>query len=228
MARGTFTWNGQSSDDYDIIVRRLPALASPEERVKVIEIPGRDGHLTVPDGSVAGCEMKIECTLADYSKREEIFAWLRGAGELVTSERPLYKVKARVSNKIEPAYVSPGIKDFVVYFRAQPYLYEATPTYSDLTSTGTIDNIGTVESLPTLVVYGEGTLTVNGTELTVAATVGEDYVTIDCDAEECSYQGNSRNAKVSGGFPTLKVGSNDVTIGAGITSVRIYGNWRWY
>jgi phage-related protein len=221
-------FKGVSSADYDVVVRLLPRLSSPEERISEVVVPGRDGHFTLVDGGNEGLDVRVECTMLDYTKRDAIFAWLRGAGDLISSEWQTRRYKARVASKIEPERVVPGVKEFLVTFRCQPYLYEASPDVEELTSTGTIENLGTAASLPLIKVYGEGSVTIGGTTIDVVATVGEDHVVIDCEAQECYYGASSRNSKVSGGFPTIPVGTSAVTIGTGVTKVEITGNWRWY
>lgn len=224
----TFTFKGQNSNDFGLLVRKLPVMAAPEARFTETVIPGRDGFLTVMDGGFAGDDVKIECVMRDPARRFDIMGWLTGSGDLISSEMPTYRRKARVSARIEPLRMRSGESTFVVSFRCQPFLYEATPSVVSLTATGSISNIGAYKSLPKLDVYGAGTVTIGGVTLTVTATGGEAYVTIDSEMQECYFNTASRNGKVSGGFPTLQVGQSTVTLGAGITRVDITGNWRWY
>lgn len=227
MGMPWISFAGHLSSEYDVVIRVLPRLASPQERVEEIVIPGRDGHMTIVDGGNEGIDVRVECTMLDYAKRDDVFAWLRGAGDLISSEWADRSYKARVASKIEPERVVPGVKDFVVTFRCQPYLYEATPEVVEFTATGTITNIGTLDSTPLVRVTGSGNVTIGGTTVAVEGAIGE-YVDINSGIEECYYGTASRNDKVSGGFPRIPTGASAVTLGAGITKVEITGNWRWY
>lgn len=217
-------WNGENSIDYEVVVRKLPVFQVGEERVEEYEIPGRDGSLHVADGSFAAYEVDCELTMMNDSRRNEVFAWLRGSGELTTSDDPEHLVKARVVSKIEPSRIVPLVKDFVVTFRVQPFRYERSPETVTLTASGTINNPGTVDCYPTITVTGTGTLTIDSD----AYVFSESGVTMNSEIQECYAGTVSKNSTVSGGFPILTPGVHTVTVGAGITSVAIAVNARWY
>jgi len=217
-------FNGINSIDLNLAVRRLPRAQVGEERVENIEIPGRDGVLHVVDGSLASYETDCELTMLDDLRRSEVYLWLRGSGNLCTSDDPDKVVKARVIGKIEPENVTRLVKDLKVTFECQPYRYEKTPETIVLTASGVINNQGTATSLPIIAVTGTGTLTIDSD----AYVITETGVTINSEIEECYAGTVSKNDKVSGGFPSLTSGLHTITLGAGITSVSILVNARWY
>lgn len=223
-----FSFNGTRSDSFPgLLVTTLPVLSSVEARADEFTVPGRDGHLTVLDGGNSGFDVRVECRMLDITQREAIFTWLRGSGDLISSEYPTRRLKARVSVRMDPIAVQRGRKSFVATFRCQPYLFDASPGTQTLMATGSITNPGSVASLPLLKVYGAGVLTIGGVAVTITATGGETYIMIDCDAQECYYGTNNRNSKVAGGFQSIPTGTSTVTLGTGITQVDITGNWRY-
>ena len=82
------------------------------------------------------------------------------------------------------------------------------------------------ESKPTIRVYGNGTVTINGNTITIAS--GQSYIDIDSEAQDC-YTGNTnKNDKVSFSehkFPTLKPGVNSISYTGSVTSVEITPRW---
>jgi len=224
-------FKGILSDDMGVIVQILPSIPRPERNATHIVIPGRDGHLTISDDTYASVEMPIMCAVKTLGRINEISDWLSGSGDLILSSEPDKRYKAEVFSPFGYDRLSRRIREFEVVFTAQPFRYEATPQTISLTQSGVIVNPGTRWSKPVIDVYGAGVLTVadskNTYTLTVQATPGEDHVTIDSEIEECYYNTELRNNKVSGVFPKLQPGNITVTLGSGITRVDITGNWRW-
>jgi predicted phage tail component-like protein len=222
-----FKFKGIRSDDYGIEVEGFPLMALPVRNVTSIVIPGMDGSLTQSDDTYADMPYPIQCRATDDCPFELISSWLNGAGDLITSEEPDKKYKARFD-------VRSISQDFFVCFKTDltfivnPFKYEADPQTIELTASETIYNSGTRKAYPIITVYGEGTLTIGDYELTIVATGGEDYVTINSEIQECYYGTTNRNNKVTGEFPEIETGECAITIGAGITLVDIQGNWRWF
>ena len=217
-------WDDEYSTDYKIIIQKLPQFQSAEERLEKIEIKGRDGSLYYSEESYKTYQTTCEMTMLDDTMRSEIFAWLRGSGLLISSDDPDHAVKARIISKIDPARIVPGVKSIIVTFECQPFRYEVSPETIVLTSSGTINNPGNADSYPAITVNGTGTLTIDSD----AYVFSESGVTMNSEIEECYAGTISKNSTVSGGFPTLAPGIHTITLGAGITSVSIQPNARWY
>lgn len=67
---------------------------------------------------------------------------------------------------------------------------------------------------------GNGTLTINGTTITITGLV--DYLNIDCDTMNVyRLSTENRNSLMTGNFPVLSEGENTVAFTGGITSVTI-------
>ena len=75
-----------------------------------------------------------------------------------------------------------------------------------------------------ITITGIGTVTINGYPLQVL----ESGITINCDLMQC-YNGEiAKNDKVIlDEFPNLSVGSNDITLGEGISNVKIEYRQGW-
>ena len=223
-----FDYNGTNSEDMGIIVKEMPVIPRAERNAERIKIPGRDGHVTKSDDTYMSIEIPVTCVIENPDRIDEISNWLTGSGNLIFSLEPDKRFKAECFSPFGYGRLSKLYREFDVIFTAQPFRYETTPETITLTTSGTIINPGTRVALPVMDVYGAGVLTIGGTALTVTATSGESYVTIDSEMQECFFGAASRNNKVSGAFPKLQPGEITVTLGAGITRVDITGNWRWH
>lgn len=227
-----FGFKGVNSADMGIIVKEMPSIPRAERNAQRITIPGRDGHMTISHDSYASVDETITCVIQNPDRINEISNWLTGSGDLILSLEPDRRYRAECFSPFGYGRLSKLYREFPVTFTAQPFRYEATPDTVSLAASGTIINPGTRWSQPIIDVYGAGTLTIvdskNTYTLTITATGGESYVTINSEIEECYYGSTSRNNKVSGVFPKLQPGEITVTLGTGITHVNIIGNWRWY
>lgn len=219
-----FMWNGINSQTYGIVAEKLPTPERDKERVEKITIPGRSGHMTLSDSTYDGQIRVVTCGLLDVAQKDAVFAWLKGSGLVMFSNEPTRAYRARITEGIPMERVNALFHSFIVTFDCQPFAYEYVPTVHTLVASGSITNTGAMTALPIIVVTGTGILTING----VAYTITETGVTINSEIEECYIGSTNKNNKVSGGFPTLLVGANTITLGAGITQVVITGNYRWY
>ena len=71
------TFDGEDSLQYSIIPVRRPSIPAPEERIEEIEIPGRDGVLTISDGIYKQIVIPVEFNF--MSRSDEWSATYRGA-----------------------------------------------------------------------------------------------------------------------------------------------------
>lgn len=78
-----FTFNGVSSRDFNLRVKRSNHLSKSKKRIELIEIPGRTGDLIISDGSRENLNLEIVVYLdaRDFSTKEyadRIDDWLNG------------------------------------------------------------------------------------------------------------------------------------------------------
>ena len=128
----------------------------------------------------------------------------------------------------ERVYLVKGLFDIAtITFDCQPYMYEATDSVIILTATQTIVNPGSAEALPLVEVNGSGDVafSVNGNEISITDMTANVPVYID---SETGYIYTAEGATtMTGDCPVLDMGENTITIGEGITSLRITPHWRW-
>ncbi|WP_024614692.1 distal tail protein Dit [Clostridium sp. Ade.TY] len=118
-----------------------------------------------------------------------------------------YKVKKVLKNDIKrEAYYSEG--EFQISFICSPFLVDVNKTELEITeNNSTIYYFGTINSLPTLEIYGSGTIELN---------FNDNYLRIDNVQDKAIIKGelmeivdsNGLNLKNYGNFPYLKKGEN--------------------
>ena len=213
-----------------ILISAMPDIVKPKRREEEITIPGRNGILTIDEGTYEAYTLSMECGTRGMARLSEIAAWLDGSGELTLSTEPDRVYRARISNAISISDVIYLYTSFLVQFKVFPFKYSVNRAdeAKTLTAPTTIYNQGTVYSEPTITVYGTGnvTLTINGKNYTLSGIDG--YVTINSEMQEV-YKGNvnKNNSYGAMDFPRFEVGANAISWTGNVDRVEIEPKWRW-
>lgn len=96
-----------------------------------------------------------------------------------------------------------------------------------VTSPTVFNNPSLFNSKPLIRVYGIGTFRVNDITVTIASH-DKPYIDIDCELQECFYEGENMNEYVSfsgNDFPELQPGDNYMLLASGITKLDITPRW---
>ena len=85
----SFTYNGQSSDDFGLYVERYPPRPFPSRKTDVYSVPGRSGNLIVDENAFTNTVQEYEVYISGgsvgFQKRAELIArWLLGSGGYAT------------------------------------------------------------------------------------------------------------------------------------------------
>lgn len=238
MSEMSFTWNGKSSDDFGIVVTRLPDVTSAGQRGTAQTVTGRDGTLFISDEALDEMVLLVECYLpyeqgVEVASMDEIRAWLRGFAWFTQSDVPGRKFYARITDSIAFQPLVVGFEDrvFGITLYADPYQY-VSPEAADtvFTAAGTIVNPGTAPSLPRIRIDGSGdfTVTVGGCLMDFEGISGG--IIVDSELEDCLSLDGAQllNTKVTlEDFPRLAVGGNTITWTGGVTKVTITPRWRY-
>lgn len=219
-----FIWNKISSDDMGIKIISLPSPSLATERIREIEIDGRDGHLTEFNGYESDTK-KVE---ADYfgNNPDKLLSWLRGSGKVIFSNMNDRYYKARISNKIQlEEFIKNKIYNFLIQFRCQPfgYLLEGIETIELIKPTIIYNGKASSESKPIVTIYGSGAATITINNKAFSVTNIDEKITIDSEIEEV-YKGKGKY--MQGEFPVLDVGENFISWTGNITKIEIVPNWR--
>lgn len=215
-----FTFKGISSEQMGLVVNKMPNYVKPKRRSEVIEVQGKDGANIVEYG-FAPYTLKATVTLLDVSKLDEIISWLDGSGQLVVSDDPYKYRNVSVLEGIDYARLSDFKEASIEFYVYDPFRYVLKDIDRTFTSfPATIKNNGTYLSQPIITIAGSGAIgvTINGISFDYTFPTSES-VTIDCQNMDATYQGSLRNQYMSGDFPVLDVGVNNISVTGNVTSI---------
>lgn len=235
-AGGYFTYAGRSSRNFGILIDDVTGIwDAPERDCEQIEIPGRNGDLTIDNGRWKNVEGRYICGIGvnfqtNFENFRSFYAGKIGYNRLEDSWHPEEFRLAKPTGTLTPALIRGGAAGtFDVGFTVMPQRFLKTgETAQTFTSSGSLTNPSDQTAKPLLRVYGTGRFSIGST--TMEITSASSYTDIDCDICEC-YRGSladNRNSYVkllSGSFPTLKAGTSGVTLGSGITRIVITPRW---
>jgi phage-related protein len=215
-----FIWKGTSSLEKQIIVNKLPNIERPDANIEKITIEGRDGYLTLDDGTYQGTIKPCECSL-DNGNIDEISSWLVGSSYVIFSNEPDKQYKGTIINKIPFSKVIPTFHTFIIQFDCQPHKYMLDNSVITLTTSDYIVNPGTSYSKPQLKIYGTGTIDITINETSIHLTNINEYVTIDSELVDCYKDTVLMNNNMYGEFPLFVPGSNSINWSGSVTKVEI-------
>lgn len=225
MKQAYFIFKNISSEDY-LMVNKLPPIIKASRDIEKIEIDGRDGFLTVDKGTYKGTIKPVECTIMDLQDLDFICSWLDGSGEVIFSNEPDRIYKATIINQISFDKIAATFHTLIIQFDCQPHKYSVDNDMLTLTEPGSIFNQGS-KSKPIIKIYGAGAIELAVNNIIVKLTNVADYVTIDSDIIDCYKDTMLKNNDMSGEFPELSAGVNEINWIGSVTKIEIIPNWRW-
>ena len=228
-----FLYNGIDSRNKGLWVKELPAPTRAEERVDVIEIPGRAGHVTIKEGENIHKSYLRECIVqapatADFNA---ILSWLSGSGPVVFSNEDNRVYFAEITAEVRFDKISNSLKEATIPFYVQPHKGKY-PTESNVVINGTsgsITNPGDVASSPIVVieVTGGGSIQINIGNSAMAFSSAPSYLRVDCGAGiVTTNNGSLWQGVYSGDFFSIGPGANTVTLSSS-AKLTITPRWRW-
>lgn len=218
--------------DYGCYCSDAGIYTSPSLVYNTETIDGKNGSLHIDKGRYSDVTIQYKCVIPNAFQTQ--FYALKGA---LLSQKGKQRIedgfnstvyrKGILSSGIEGNVgVNKDIGTFTLEFDCDPQRWlKSGEKATTLTTSGTITNPTLFEAKPLIRVYGTGTLEV-GKDTIVISKGATSYIDIDCEIQDCYEGTTNRNGLVSlTDFPTLKAGSNGITLGSGITKVKITPRW---
>lgn len=223
MVMPYFIFNDINSLDYNMHINKMPPTHTTENKGQYVEVPGRDGYLFISDGRKAPIVKSFDVTIFPDDYLEQIKRWLRGSGNLISSNEPNVYFKARIQSMREYLGVY-NEKTVSVSFACQPWAYLLSgDNVITISTTDTIINNPEEIAKPLIKIYGTGAV-----DLIVNSNIHKfnitDYVTVDSELMEC-YKDNTL-ATFTGDFPELLPGENIISWTGTVTKVEVTPRWR--
>lgn len=231
---GTFTFAGIKSSTYDIWINGSGTYGAAARRHRDIVVPGRNGTLTIDEGSFEDVEVTYPAFIAKAlgtnieSFRNAIMA-KQGYQRLTDTYHTDEFYRAKYMRGLEPDVI-PAARGaaFDIVFKRDPrrFLTSGETTTNITSATYSMTNPTLYPAKPLIEVTGYGQLTINSDVITIANTFA--YVTIDCEIMDCYHGTDNANEQVtfqSNDFPVLVPGTNSIAKANTIMKVAITPRW---
>lgn len=215
------------SSDFGLIVKDLGRRSKPEEQIDIYEMPYANDDLIIHNGKYKPYLRDMEFVAKDMANIPLINQWLDGRGILKTSVDNNGFFYASVINSIPYNSATKKLDSLKVTFKVSPFFYlDSGNTTITLTSSQSFTNIGTIYSEPYIKVTGSGniTLTINSTIITLTGV--SSYIEIDSELKNVYKDTINQGDKMSGEFPILQVGTNNISFTGTVTKIEIIPRWR--
>lgn len=231
--RGMITWNGVRSDTFGIYVEKAPALNRPERKVDIYNVPGRNGSIIRMQDAWENVEQSYDI-IAGASTRgsapsywRNIADWLfsaRGYAELSDDFEPGYYRQAFFTGPTDIENLMAEFGRASITFNCDPrrFLVAATQTFN---AAGTLRNPTNFTAKPHVRIYGtnngSGIVSIGGKTMAIDPIVNG--MVLDAEAQNATDVTNTYNynSYVTGEWPQLASGSNNIAFSGDITSVVI-------
>ena len=215
------TWKGIDLNNKGIIVERTPAVPKEKKNIKIIEVEGRNGFLTIDNNTYSSFVVQVECHFDPQRfDIDEIKSFLDGVGAVsFDGEREYIAV---IQNSISFEKVL-RFKSFVIEFLCNPIAEEKTEHEVIVTQTNYMLSISdaNVEMYPELEIIGTGDLsiTINNKTFNILDADGTYY--LDSKLKVITHNNLNAASSMQNDFPTLIPGENNISYLGNISSFKI-------
>lgn len=217
-----FVFDGVDSRDFLTDICEQNAYDAPAREYTRIDIPGRNGQLLIDEGRYSNVAMEYSVIMVDHFRQHidrlrNALSTRVGYKRLEDTYHPDEFYSAVYTGGFEVTTTShTTVGRFVLSFERKPqrWLKSGEDVHSCTDSLVLVNPELTIAK-PLIRVYGEGTLTINGNEITVAYPSGQnpEYIDIDSEIEDVYKGQENHNSAVTlpdRHFPVLLPGENEI------------------
>lgn len=217
--------NINSNIDMNLVIERFPIIPSPTRNIYQVKVPGRNGSLTIDEGTYDNIEIPITFGFQTVDFLNEIInikKWFCGTGGILKlSILPgvYFKVKSVSLPQFEEDVST--IQKFTAMFTCDPFKYrnEVKTTVTNINYK--LNYSGTAEVKPLIKITGSGNITLTVNNANVILTSVDSYITLDGELEDAYKDTSLQNGKMNGEFPILKPGENIIDFIGSVTKIEI-------
>ncbi len=238
MGKHCFWLDGECSTDHGILCSGNNTYNAPERDAESVEIPGRNGTLTLDNGRWRNIEVVYPAIIVrNFQKAaQDARAWLcskPGYRRLEDDYNPdTYRMARFVSGMSFTTHIKNDAGQVDLTFDCMPQRFLKTGEEWLVPATGAaIHNPTLFTALPLIwvkaltgVTVDSTTITVGGTSFTLSDMTGQRRY-IDCETQRAYWGTTSKDSTMTGDFPTLQPGDNTVTYDSTAVEVQIQPRW---
>ena len=229
-----FWFDGHCCEEFGIVCSGSGTFAAPERDATVVDIPGRNGTLTMDNGRYKNVTITYPAAVPrEFSARAAaIRAWLLGPNGYRRLEDEYQPDCYRMARFAGPLEFDAGFLNrsasMSLAFDCMPQRWLKSGEYAQPIANGqALCNPTGFEALPLIEVdlTGEAAALQVG-EVTVQFAGYTGLLVLDCDLQD-AYEGTSNlNRYVTAAqFPVLPAGKTEISWSGGVSSVRLTPNW---
>lgn len=223
-----FVLNGVSSLDYNTYLASSTMFDASERDVEVVEIPGRNGNVVFDNGRFKNFAASVECYIPLEMRMyvPAVRNWLLSTSGYVryedTMHPDIYRM-ARYTGGFELEMSDRVGAAMTLTFDCKPQRFlKSGEQLMSVASGDIIYNPTMYDALPLIICSGNGSITVNGTTITISDNDGQIY--IDSDIQNAYLGAENKNGMITPDFPTLSPGNNEIVFD-GVEDVQIMPRW---
>ena len=124
-----FIYDNKNSKDFNIKIKSINNLSSPQRSIEKISVLGRNGELVIDNGNFENFILTIECYLNCSSEDKNIISreikkWLQSDfsyKKLILSDNEEFYYEAYCDTKLDFEYVSSNFESFLISFSCKPF-----------------------------------------------------------------------------------------------------------
>lgn len=234
MVKNYFEYLKKKSNDYGLAFLKGQTISSATFDDANVEIPGRDGFLTMSNKRYKSANLVFKCNI--YSKtgiqeaESKIANWLLsdvGWHNLTWSEDPGFTYIAKIDGGLSIERLGRTYGNVDISFLIQPnkFLNEGQSTLA-IKNGQTLTNKGTLPAKPLIKITGSGDikLTIGSTEFDLRKV--DQGIILDCESQTATSLDGKRTQfdKLYSNFGAIHVGNNKISW-TGSATVEITPRW---
>ena len=227
----SFTFNGQSSSDFGLIISGKDIYSAPTPDVSFVSVPGRNGDVLIDNSRFNNVTVSYDVAFRNAKSRAAaIKLWLCRAGYFVLTDtyQPAYFRMAAFSSNLKIDELIENVGHAQISFNCKPFMYSfAGQETITLTEPWTVINPEAFLCLPYIKIIGSGDITLFIGAHAYAVRSVESYVELDSELM-VAYKGSVLcNDKINfTEFPVLPPGESNISWTGAVTQVEIVPRWR--
>lgn len=222
-------FNGKSSADFGVWISGGGTFNAPTRDADIETIPGRNGALIFDNGRYNNITVKYPAFISRrFQPRIDAFrAFMASAVGYCRLEDTYHPDEFRLASFRNGVDVSTAVRNmggtFDLEFDCKPQRWlKSGEKFTAYASGAKIANRTDFDALPIIRASGNGTITLNGTTITISGNSG--LIFIDCDLQDAYNGTTNKNRFITPNFPKLSPGDNTLTY-SGVTGVQIMPRW---
>lgn len=224
-----FIYNGKSSAEFGVWISGGGTYNAPARDIETEAIPGRNGLVSFDNGRFENVELIYPAFISRrFQPRVDGFrAWLLSQRGYLRLEDTYHPDEYRLAMYHSGFEVDTAVRNlagsFEVQFDCKPQRFlKSGEHFISLASGAVLNNPTLYDALPLIVCSGNGSITINGTTMTISGNDGQIY--IDCDLQDAFLNNINKNSLITPEFFKLSPGNNSVTY-TGVTGFQIMPRW---